>query len=157
MLSLSQMLARNQSLQQLGLSKHGMVDSQLNTLVTYGLLRNTTLTSLDLKANRLSAFAGERKGSIHSVLYSPWGRRRGRTRHLPKAGSTSFCRSILEQHKDSWCQRRNGRTVSCSTGQAASWLTRHLLYYYAQPPPRSPLAHVALAYAAKRRAHDIHL
>lgn len=89
MLSLSQMLARNQSLQQLGLSKHGMIDSQLDTLVTYGLLRNTTLTSLDLKANRLSAFAGARKRSTGSLRYGCGSCPPGRTGPLPKAGRSS--------------------------------------------------------------------
>jgi Ran GTPase-activating protein (RanGAP) involved in mRNA processing and transport len=57
-LSLAQMLAQNKTLVSLGLSKHCMADSNLDTLVTYGLLRNTSLKSLDLSANRLSPFSG---------------------------------------------------------------------------------------------------
>ncbi|KAF5838112.1 hypothetical protein DUNSADRAFT_3362 [Dunaliella salina] len=57
-LSLAHMLACNSSLTELGLSKHRMVDSQLETLVSYGLLRNKSITSLDLRANRLSGFSG---------------------------------------------------------------------------------------------------
>jgi len=57
-LSISRMLAANTTLTELGLSKHGLVDSQLETLVSYGLLRNSSLTSLDLRANRLSGFSG---------------------------------------------------------------------------------------------------
>jgi len=57
-LSLARMLACNSSLTELGLSKHRMVDSQLETLVSYGLLRNKSITSLDLRANRLSGFSG---------------------------------------------------------------------------------------------------
>jgi hypothetical protein len=52
------MLACNSVLTELGLSKHKLVDSQLETLVTYGLLRNTSLTSLDVRANKLSGFSG---------------------------------------------------------------------------------------------------
>ena len=52
------MLSRNSSLTSLGLSKHALVDSGLDTLVTYGLLRNSGLKSIDLSANKLSPFAG---------------------------------------------------------------------------------------------------
>jgi hypothetical protein len=80
-LCIARMLASNSSLRELSLSKHKMVcrgsqaappapkqhtcgwslqvDSQFETLVTYGLLRNSTLTALDLRANKLSGFSGE--------------------------------------------------------------------------------------------------
>jgi Ran GTPase-activating protein (RanGAP) involved in mRNA processing and transport len=57
-LAIASMLARNSALRELGLSKMKLTDSQLETLVEYGLLRNTSLTSLDLRANRLSGFSG---------------------------------------------------------------------------------------------------
>lgn len=57
-LSIARMLASNTTLTELGLSKHGLVDSQFETLVSYGLLRNSSLTSLDLRANKLSGFSG---------------------------------------------------------------------------------------------------
>jgi hypothetical protein len=42
------------------LGKHGLVDDQLQTLVDYGLGRNASLpiSSLDLRCNKLSPFAG---------------------------------------------------------------------------------------------------
>lgn len=57
-LSIAQMLAVNTTLEELGLSKHGLVDSNFETLVTYGLMRNSTITSLDLRSNKISAFSG---------------------------------------------------------------------------------------------------
>jgi len=57
-LSVARMLASNSTLKELGLGKHRLVDNQLEMLVTYGLLRNNTLVSLDLRANRLSGFSG---------------------------------------------------------------------------------------------------
>ena len=59
-LNISRMLACNTSLRELGLSKHTMVDSQFESLVTYGLLRNSSLTKLNLACNKLSPFAGTR-------------------------------------------------------------------------------------------------
>jgi hypothetical protein len=76
-LNVARMLACNRVLTELGLSKHKLVDSQLETLVTYGLLRNTSLTSLDLRANKLSGFSGGTHGCVVScqgrreVLSSP--------------------------------------------------------------------------------------
>lgn len=127
MLSLSQMLARNQSLQQLGLSKHGMVDSQLDTLVTYGLLRNTTLTSLDLKANRLSAFAGAR-----SVFCCSGGRKGP----LPNSCGQEFMISMSKG--------AHGRLA-----HLASRLGQHPLHDIAQLPPHSLLARDVLAQPSK--------
>ncbi|KAL6751782.1 hypothetical protein V8C86DRAFT_2769909 [Haematococcus lacustris] len=57
-LAISRMLAGNPTLFELGLSKQRLVDSQLETLVSYGLLHNQVLTSIDLRANRLSGFSG---------------------------------------------------------------------------------------------------
>ncbi len=57
-LNIARMLACNSTLSELGLSKHRLVDSQLETLISYGLLRNASLTSLDLRANKLSGFSG---------------------------------------------------------------------------------------------------
>ena len=63
-LIIAQMLASdNCRLQKLGLSKHSMVDSNFETLVKYGLLKNSSrasqgLTSLDLSANKLGPFSG---------------------------------------------------------------------------------------------------
>ncbi|MEW5306741.1 MAG: hypothetical protein WDW36_009184 [Sanguina aurantia] len=54
---LARMLAENTTITHLGLQKHGLVDSTLATLIDYGLLRNRSLQSLDLRANRLSPFA----------------------------------------------------------------------------------------------------
>jgi hypothetical protein len=76
-LNVARTLACNRVLTELGLSKHKLVDSQLETLVTYGLLRNTSLTSLDLRANKLSGFSGGTQGCVVScqgrreVLSSP--------------------------------------------------------------------------------------
>lgn len=55
---LSRMLAGNTSLRELGLAKHALTDDTFETLVQYGLLRNNSITSLNLRGNRLSAFAG---------------------------------------------------------------------------------------------------
>jgi len=57
-LAIGKMLATNGRLRHLALSKHGLSDSQLDTLATYGLLRNVGLASLDVHANKLSAFSG---------------------------------------------------------------------------------------------------
>ena len=45
---------------QILLGKHGLVDDQLQTLVDYGFGRNAALpvSSLDLRCNKLSPFAG---------------------------------------------------------------------------------------------------
>ncbi|KAG1671609.1 hypothetical protein FOA52_006840 [Chlamydomonas sp. UWO 241] len=56
-LAVARMLASNTTLRSLSLSKHGLTDGQLDTLVTYGLLRNSTIAALDLRANKLSPFA----------------------------------------------------------------------------------------------------
>lgn len=49
------------------LGKHGLQDDQLQTLVDYGLGRNSMLpiTSLDLRCNRLSRLAGP---ALHQLL-----------------------------------------------------------------------------------------
>lgn len=55
---LCRMLSANTSLTELSLAKHKLVDSQLEELVAYGLAANRSITSLNLRANRLSPFAG---------------------------------------------------------------------------------------------------
>jgi Ran GTPase-activating protein (RanGAP) involved in mRNA processing and transport len=55
---LANMLARNSSLQELVLSKAGLTDDALGSLVQYGLLRGGVVQRLDLSANRLSSLAG---------------------------------------------------------------------------------------------------
>ena len=62
-LSIAKMLGSNTCrLTHLGLSKHNMSDSNFETLVKYGLLKNSSrawgLTSLDLSANKLGPFSG---------------------------------------------------------------------------------------------------
>lgn len=62
-LSIAQMLASDScAISHLGLAKHNMVDSNFETLVKYGLLRNSSrahgVTSLDLSANKLGPFSG---------------------------------------------------------------------------------------------------
>jgi Ran GTPase-activating protein (RanGAP) involved in mRNA processing and transport len=62
-LSIAQMLASdNCIITHLGLAKHNIVDSNFETLVKYGLLKNSAksqgLTSLDLSANKLGPFSG---------------------------------------------------------------------------------------------------
>lgn len=55
---LARMLSCNSSLRVLNMAKHSLVDSGFDTLVGYGLVRNSTLNVLDLRANKLSGFAG---------------------------------------------------------------------------------------------------
>jgi len=59
-MQLGRMLGNNTCLREILLGKHGLVDTQLQTLVDYGLGRNAMLpvSSLDLRCNKLSPFAG---------------------------------------------------------------------------------------------------
>lgn len=56
---LARMLACNHGIQKLELSKAGLTDAGLEVLIKDGLVRNHSLTQLDLSANRLSPLAGE--------------------------------------------------------------------------------------------------
>jgi len=58
-MQMGRMLGNNTCLRELLIGKHALVDDQLQTLVDYGLGRNTMLpiTSLDLRCNRLSPLA----------------------------------------------------------------------------------------------------
>jgi hypothetical protein len=51
-------LAANHTLRALRFGKHALRDAGAETLVAYGLVTNTTLTSLDLRCNSLSEVAG---------------------------------------------------------------------------------------------------
>lgn len=55
---ISNMLAVNSTIKLLNLSKFGMVDSELETIVTYGLLRNNSVSKLQISSNQLSGFSG---------------------------------------------------------------------------------------------------
>eukprot|EP00878_Enallax_costatus_P046019 GHUV01055590.1.p1 GENE.GHUV01055590.1~~GHUV01055590.1.p1 ORF type:complete len:335 (+),score=121.68 GHUV01055590.1:1062-2066(+) len=67
---LARMLACNTSIQMLQLSKAGLTDAALEILVKDGLLRNNSVTQLDLSANRFSSLAGEH---LHQLLSSSRG------------------------------------------------------------------------------------
>ncbi|CAD7696291.1 unnamed protein product [Ostreobium quekettii] len=52
------MIARAHHLSTLGLGKHSLTDSEFETLLAYGLTKNRSITSLDLRANKLSGMSG---------------------------------------------------------------------------------------------------
>mmetsp|Transcript_5148 Transcript_5148/g.11205 ORF Transcript_5148/g.11205 Transcript_5148/m.11205 type:complete len:387 (-) Transcript_5148:369-1529(-) len=105
-LNIARMLASNTSLTELGLSKHGLTDDAFDTLVSYGLLRNRSVTSLDLRANRLSPFSGptlERllndSHQLHSLNLA--------SNRLGDQGALSLARSLPYTH---WLQKLDMRS-----------------------------------------------
>ncbi len=63
------MLACTTSLTDLSLAKHRMTDPQLEQLVTFGFARSKAAwTSLSLRGNRLSPFAGGCAGRVRGGL-----------------------------------------------------------------------------------------
>jgi len=70
-------LAANHTLRALRFGKHALRDAGAETLVAYGLVTNTTLTSLDLRCNSMSEVAGSslarllmENGTITSLVLS---------------------------------------------------------------------------------------
>ncbi|GAQ83189.1 hypothetical protein KFL_001390070 [Klebsormidium nitens] len=51
---IARMLANTSSLQEVKLGKHAMRDAGLETLLTYGMIRNKSIDSLDLRCNQIS-------------------------------------------------------------------------------------------------------